>query len=77
MQLMGLFESLLLIVVIFLVVRAIIRSIHLFLVVMVVLFFLVLFFDVSLTEVVAWVSAGRVEWLTNLVVNTILFSFGS
>lgn len=74
---MGLFESLLLVVVIFLVVRAIIRSIHLFLAVIVVLFLLVLFFGVSLTEVVTWVSAGRLEWLTNLVVNTVLFSFGS
>lgn len=76
MEWSSLFGIVLVIVVIFLVVKSIINSIRLFLFVLVILFFLVLFFNVSLSEVTAWLaSQERLQWLVNLFVNTLLFSF--
>mgnify|MGYP001562215360 len=67
---------LLLIVVIFLVVKAIINSIRLFFFILLVLFLLVFFFDVSISEVSAWLSSQeRLQWLTNMFINSLLFSF--
>ena len=68
--------ALLLVVIIFLAVRSIINSIRLFFVVLLVLFFVVLFFDISLSDVTVWLSSQeRWQWLVNVFVNTLLFSF--
>ncbi|MEK6863138.1 MAG: hypothetical protein AABW53_00360 [Nanoarchaeota archaeon] len=72
----AIFGVLLLIVVIFLVIRAIINSIRLFFFILLVLFFLVFFFDISISEVSAWLSSQeRLQWLTNMFINSLLFSF--
>ncbi len=76
MELAAILGVLLLAVVIFLVVRMIINSIRLFFVVLLVLFFVVLFFDISLSDVTVWLSSQeRWQWLVNVFVNTLLFSF--
>lgn len=76
MNLLAVFNVLLLIVLIFLVVKTIVKNIEIFFFVLVVTFFLALYFGISFSDVSGWVSTHeRMQWITNLFVNMLLFSF--
>ncbi|HLD79794.1 MAG TPA: hypothetical protein VJA18_04505 [Candidatus Nanoarchaeia archaeon] len=78
MELSAILGVLLLVVMIFLVVKTIINSIRLFFFILVAIFFLVLFFGVSLSDVSVWLSSQeRLQWAIHTLVNTLLFSLGS
>ena len=78
MELSAILGVLLLVVMIFLVVKTIINSIRLFFFILVAIFFLVLLFGVSLSDVSVWLSSQeRLQWVIHTLVNTLLFSLGS